>query len=69
MRYSAHIWKGRHLGIVTYKNEWIFLQTSLEDIKIDVNGCGMFLSDTEFLEKIKELVEWWSIKKRISNSC
>lgn len=48
MQYSVHIWKGTHLGIVIYTNEWIFLQTSLEDIKIEMNGCDMFLSAMKF---------------------
>lgn len=48
MQYWVHIWKGTHLGIVRDTNEWILLQTSLEDTKIGMNGCDMFLSAMKF---------------------
>lgn len=43
MQYPVIIWKGTHLDIVTYNNERIILQTSLEDAKIRLNLCDMFL--------------------------
>lgn len=65
-----YIWKETHLGIVICTNEWIFLQTSLEDTKIGMNGCDISFcyEILSHLEKIiKELLEWWSIKRHISN--
>lgn len=65
-----YIWKETHLGILIYTNEWIFLQTSLEDMKIGMNGCDISFGYEilSHLEKItEELVEWWSIKRYISN--
>lgn len=48
MQYSVHIWKGTHLGIVIYTNEWISLQTFLQDKKIGMNGHDMFPSAMKF---------------------